>query len=251
MKDLYSFSRTTEELDKFHDKCAEAYLNIFKRTGIGSQTYRTFASGGSFSKYSDEFQTLSEAGEDIIYLDKAKRIAINKEVYGPEIVKFLNLKSKDLVKKKSIEVGNIFKLGTKYSEAIGLNFIDKLGKGRPVVMGSYGIGLGRLMGTIVEVLSDEKGIIWPESVSPMRAHLLELKRGIGRSLYEKLARAGAEVLYDDRDLTAGEKFNDADLIGIPWRLVVSDKTKNKVEIKKRGSKSVKLVSHDGIIKQFS
>ena len=251
MKDLYSFSRTTKELDTFHDKCAKAYLNIFKKVGIGSKTYRTFASGGSFSKYSYEFQTLSDAGEDTIYLDRTKRIAINKEVYGPEIVKFLKLKSKDLVKERAIEVGNIFKLGTRFSEDIGLSFTDKLGRGKPVVMGSYGIGLGRLMGTIVEVLSDEKGIVWPESVSPFRVHLVELKKGMGKNLYSKLVRADIDVLYDDRDLTPGEKFNDADLIGIPWRLVVSDKTKNKVEVKKRTSKAVKLVSYDGIIQQLS
>lgn len=251
MKDLYSFSRTTEELDRFHDRCVKAYLNIFKRVGIGSQTYLTFASGGSFTKYSYEFQTLSEAGEDTIYLDKTKRIAINKEVFTSEVIKSLKLNKNKLVKKKAIEVGNTFKLGTRYSEALDLKYVDPKGVKKYVVMGSYGIGLGRLMGTIVEVLSDEKGIVWPESVAPFRVHLIELKKGLGSKLYQKLIERGLDVLYDDRNLTPGEKFNDADLIGIPWRLVVSDKTGNKVEVKKRTSKNVKLVSQNGVIQQFS
>jgi prolyl-tRNA synthetase len=251
MKDLYSFSRTPEELDRFHDKCATAYLSVFKRAGIGNRTYLTYASGGSFTKYSYEFQTLSEAGEDIIYLDKAKKIAINKEVYDEESVQTLKLNKEKLTQEKSIEVGNIFKLGTRFSDALGLKYVDKSGVERPVIMGSYGIGLGRLMGAIVEVLSDDKGIIWPETVAPFRVHLVELKKGLARSLYEKLTKAGVETLYDDRDLTPGEKFNDADLIGIPWRLVVSEKTKNKVEVKRRNAKKVELMSHDELIQQFS
>lgn len=251
MKDLYSFSRTGEELDKFHDKCAKAYLHIFKRVGIGSSTYLTFASGGSFSKYSYEFQTLSAAGEDTIFLDKKKGVAINKEVYTPATLKSLKLNKNALVEEKAIEVGNIFKLGTRFSDTLGLKYVDKNGVSRPVIMGSYGIGLGRLMGAIVEVLSDKKGIVWPESVAPFRAHLIELKGGIGRSLFDMLTKAGVETLYDDRDLTPGEKFNDADLIGIPWRLVVSEKTKNKVEIKGRTSQNTKLVSYNGIIQQLS
>ena len=251
MKDLYSFSRTPEELDRFHDKCAKAYLNVFKRAGIGNKTYLTYASGGSFTKYSYEFQTLSEAGEDIIYLDKTKKIAINKEVYDEESVQTLKLNREKLIQERSIEVGNIFKLGTRFSDALGLKYVDKGGLERPVIMGSYGIGLGRLMGAIVEVLSDDKGIIWPETVAPFKVHLVELKKGLARSLYEKLTKAGVETLYDDRDLTPGEKFNDADLIGIPWRLVVSEKTKNKVEVKRRNAKKVELISHDELIQQFS
>ncbi|MDP3991588.1 MAG: aminoacyl--tRNA ligase-related protein [Candidatus Colwellbacteria bacterium] len=251
MKDLYSFSRTPEELDRFHDKCRKAYLNVFKRAGIGNKTYLTYASGGSFTKYSYEFQTLSEAGEDIIYLDKTKKIAINKEVYDEESVQTLKLNREKLIRERSIEVGNIFKLGTRFSDALGLKYVDKSGIERPVIMGSYGIGLGRLMGAIVEVLSDDKGIIWPVSVAPFKVHLVELKKGLARGLYEKLTKAGVETLYDDRDLTPGEKFNDADLIGIPWRLVVSEKTKNKVEVKRRNAKKVELISHDELIQQFS
>lgn len=251
MKDLYSFSRTAEESDRFHDKCARAYETIFRRAGIGPKTYLTFASGGIFSKYSYEFQTVSEAGEDTIYLDKAKRIAINKEVFNPKALKSLGLSKNRLVRQKSIEVGNIFKLGTRFSEALNLKYVDKNGAEKYVVMGSYGIGPGRLMGTIVEVLSDGRGIVWPDSVAPFKAHILELKKGRGRKLYQSLAKAGVEVLYDDRDMSPGEKFNDADLIGIPWRLVVSEKTKNKVDVKKRTAKTARLTSYYGIIQQLS
>ena len=252
MKDLYSFSRSDEEFEKFYERCAKAYLQIFKRAGLGSRTYRTLAAGGSFTTgLTDEFQTLSDVGEDIIYLDKKKKIAINKEVYTDKNITKLGLRKADLIEEKSIEVGNMFPLGTKYPEAMGLRFRDEKGNEKPVIMGCYGIGLGRLMGAIVEVLSDKKGIVWPESVAPFRAHLIELKKGMGRSLFDMLTRAGIETLYDDRDLTPGEKFNDTDLIGIPWRLVVSEKTKNKVEIKGRTSQNTKLISYNGIIQQLS
>ncbi len=251
MKDLYSFNRTEEELNQFHDRCAKSYLNIFRRVGIGNQTYLTFASGGSFSKYSYEFQTLSQAGEDIIYLDRKKKMAINKEIYDKESVKTLGLNKADLKEEKAIEVGNIFKLGTRFSVALGLKYLDRSGALKPVYMGSYGIGLGRLMGTIVEVLSDNKGVVWPESVAPFRAHLIEIEKGKGRELYQKMIKAGVEVLYDDRNLTPGEKFYDADLLGIPWRLVVSSKTKDKVEIKKRTAQGVILLSYVAAIQKLS
>lgn len=252
MKDLYSFSASEEEFKKFYEECAEAYGRIFARVGIGQATYRTVAAGGSFTTdLTDEFQALANTGEDIIYVDKRKKIAINQEVYNDKNIARLGLKKSSLVKEKSIEVGNIFPLGTKYSEAMGLRFRDKDGKEKPVIMGCYGIGLGRLMGAIVEILSDKKGIVWPESVAPFKVHLLELKKGIGNDLFNKLRKAGVEVLYDDRELTPGEKFNDADLIGIPWRLVVSEKTKNQVEVKERTSEVTNLSSYDGVIQQLS
>ena len=252
MKDLYSFSRSEEEFKTFYEKCAKAYQKIFNRVGLGSRTYRTLAAGGSFTTdLTDEFQTLSEAGEDTIYIDKKKRVAINKEVYSSENIAKLGLKKANLVQAKAIEVGNLFPLGTKYSKALGLHFRDKNGEEKPVIMGCYGIGPGRVMGTIVEVLSDDKGIVWPESVAPFKVHLLELKKGLGEKRYGQLTKAGVETLYDDREATPGEKFNDADLIGIPWRLVVSPTTRNKVEVKRRTAKSAKLVSQNGIIQQFS
>jgi len=231
MKDLYSFSKDVKEHEVFYEKAKEAYLKIFKRLGLGDQTFVTFASGGSFSKYSHEFQTVTEAGEDLIYVDEKKKIAINKEVLTDEVLADLKIKKSDLVEKKAVEVGNIFNLGTRFSDAFELTYVDEGGNKNPVVMGSYGIGPGRIMGTIVEILSDENGIIWPESIAPFKVHLVSV---LGKDstvvkkeaddLYEIITAEGIEVLYDDRDIRPGEKFADADLIGIPWRIVVSEKT---------------------------
>ncbi|MDX1535273.1 MAG: aminoacyl--tRNA ligase-related protein [Candidatus Spechtbacterales bacterium] len=256
MKDLYSFTRTNEELEDFYEKCAEAYMRIFKRAGLGDITYRTFASGGSFSKFSDEFQTLSEAGEDTIYLDEKKNIAVNKEVYTDDILEELSLDKKNLKEVKAIEVGNIFRLGTKFSEALGLTYTDDSGNENPVVMGSYGIGLGRLMGTVVEVYNDENGIIWPEEIAPFKVHLLSLSsegepKKQADEIYEKLLADGVEVLYDNRqDTSAGQKFAEADLIGIPYRVVVSKKSLKSggVEIKQRGTDDAKVISVDELFK---
>ncbi|MDZ4231580.1 MAG: His/Gly/Thr/Pro-type tRNA ligase C-terminal domain-containing protein, partial [Patescibacteria group bacterium] len=195
-------------------------------------------------------QTVSKAGEDTIYLDKKKKIAINKEVYTDAIVKSLGLKKSDLVEEKSIEVGNIFKFGTAYTEKLGLKYKDAKGESHPVFLGSYGIGIGRLMGTVVEVLSDENGMLWPLSIAPFKVHLLELSKGMGKSLYDTLLKAGVGVLYDDRDISAGEKLKDADLMGMPWRLVVSDKTKGKVEMKGRTSNKAELLTANEAIRKL-
>lgn len=230
MKDLYSFNRTLEEQDRFYTDVGVAYENIFRRVGIGDMTYLTFASGGVFSKFSHEFQCISPAGEDTIYIDTEKRIAVNKEVYSDAVLTDLSLDKESLVEAKSIEVGNIFKLGTKYAEALKLTFKGEDGKDMPVIMGSYGIGVERLMGTVVEVLSDEKGIVWPASVAPFAVHLVELSQGDERiretadTLYGELVDRGIEVLYDDRDVRAGEKFADSDLMGIPYRVVIGKAT---------------------------
>ncbi|PIR83156.1 prolyl-tRNA synthetase [Candidatus Kaiserbacteria bacterium CG10_big_fil_rev_8_21_14_0_10_56_12] len=226
MKDLYSFSRDAEEHQAFYDKAATAYERIFDRMGIGEQTYRTFASGGSFSKYSHEFQTVCDAGEDTIYLDKEAKLAVNKEVYDdPEVYTSTGLDKASLTEAKAIEVGNIFTLGTKYAEALGLAYTDAEGKPQPVFMGSYGIGPGRVMGTIVELLSDDKGLVWPESVSPYAHHLVSVGKDeditkTADELYEDMQTHGVEVLYDDRGLSAGQKFAESDLLGITKRIVV-------------------------------
>ncbi|HEY9586367.1 MAG TPA: aminoacyl--tRNA ligase-related protein [Candidatus Paceibacterota bacterium] len=229
MKDLYSFTTSQEELDKFYEKAAGAYEKIFKRVGIGDVTYRTLASGGMFSKWSDEFQTITKTGEDTIYLDEKKGIAVNGDVYGPQTLDELGLKEKDLQKKKAIEVGNIFKLGTKYSQPLGLVYQDTDGVKKPVVMGSYGIGITRLMGAIVEVFADSKGLVWPKEIAPFQVHLILLEKGKSNAdkLYKELTENGIEVLYDDRDLRAGEKFADSDLLGIPARIIVSEKSNEK------------------------
>ncbi len=241
MKDLYSFSRTETEHEEFYQQCSDAYLKIFEKIGLGELTYITFSSGGPFSKYSHEFQTLVEAGEDTIYLNRAKKIAINKEVYSDEVIADLNLKKEDLEEVNAAEVGNIFSLKTKYSEPLGLDFTDENGQKQTVVMGSYGIGVARLMGVVVEAFADDNGIVWPESISPFKVHLVSLCREAkdidqANKLYNSLLEAGIEVLYDDRDgVRPGEKFSDSDLIGISKRIVISPKTleKNSVEIKER------------------
>ena len=248
MKDLYSFSRTGKEHDEFYEKAKVAYRNIFDRVGIGDSTYFTLASGGSFSKYSHEFQTLTEAGEDTIYIkDEAKKEAVNKELEMTDVQR---------PERKAVEVGNIFSLGTRFSEALGLNFKDEKGEEKPVIMGSYGIGLGRLMGTVVEVLSDEKGIVWPTKIAPFQVHLLllgEKAKDFANDVYKTLTSKGVEVLYDDRDARAGEKFADADLIGIPLRAVVGDKALESklIEVKERTSDKTKNLSVEELIKEIN
>ena len=259
MKDLYSFSRTQEQHEEFYQKAKESYIRIFKTVGLGEKTFFTYASGGSFSKYSHEFQTECSAGEDLIYVDEKSKVAINKEVLNEEVLKDVGFSRGDLVEKKTVEVGNIFNLGTRFSEAFGLNFLDENGEKKPVIMGSYGIGPGRLMGTIVEVFADDRGLVWPENVAPFKFHLISLAgeddkvRGEADALYEKLVTVGIESLYDDREARAGEKFADADLIGIPWRGVVSAKTIEKgiIELKNRATGEVTEITTENLIKKLN
>ncbi|NQV93069.1 prolyl-tRNA synthetase [Candidatus Kaiserbacteria bacterium] len=255
MKDLYSFSRTEEEHEKFYNECAEAYMRIFNRLGIGDKTYKTFASGGAFTKFSHEFQTLADAGEDIVYVNEEKNIAVNEEVLEEADLSEFGVTRDELEKQKSIEVGNIFSLGTKFSEALGLNYVNEEGEEKPVIMGSYGIGPARSMGTVVELLSDEKGIVWPEEVAPFKIHLVEIGgddekvRAYADDLYKKLTTANTEVLYDDRDARAGEKFADSDLIGIPTRIVISKKTleSGMIERVNRKTGMVDMVSEKDLL----
>ncbi len=257
MKDLYSFSRDEREHGEAYEKVKSAYQQIFNRAGIGEQTFLTFASGGSFSKYSHEFQTVSEAGEDTIFVDEKKKLAVNKEVLLPEVLKELGVKQEELVEKKAIEVANIFSQGTRFSEPLGLSFKDEAGKDSPIIMGAYGIGPGRLMGAIVELFADKAGLVWPESVAPFQVHLVSLASADGETkkaadeLYEKLEVSGVEVLYDDRDARAGEKFADSDLLGLPIRLVISDKTVkvDKVEFKRRTEEKSELLSETEVTKR--
>lgn len=251
MKDLYSFCRNENEHNEFYEKAKQAYTNIFNRIGIGDKTYITFASGGSFSKFSHEFQTITDAGEDSIFVHEGKKIAINKEVLNDEVLKELGIEKGELIEKKAVEVGNIFSLGTKFSDAFNLKYIDDKGENKSVIMGSYGIGPGRSMGTIAEILSDEKGLIWPKSIAPFQIHLISIGevKEEADELYEKLLNKGIEVLYDDRDMRAGEKFADSDLIGIPERVVISEKTlaEGKVEVKDRKSGEIKMKGIEEIV----
>ena len=256
MKDMYTFSRSKEEHEAFYERIKDAYVRIFKRVGVGSTTYLTVSSGGTFSKYSYEFQTISDAGEDTIFIDEEKGIAINSDDYNEETLADFDFESdkSKLREEKSIEVGDIYSLGTKFSEALGLTFKDENGEEKPVIMGSYGIGMGRLMATVVEVFADEKGIVWPESVAPFKYHLVDLSSGDEEvkkradDLYEAMTARGIEVLYDDRDARAGEKFADSDLIGIPYRVVVSAKNSDDaLEVVRRATGETLTMSRDELL----
>jgi prolyl-tRNA synthetase len=252
MKDLYSFSKDLASHEVFYEKSKVAYKNVFARAGLGDKTYLTFASGGSFSKYSHEFQTISDAGEDIIYICEKCQVAINKEIIV-EQNKCPQCESDKLTEAKAVEVGNIFNLGTKFSDALDLNYLDEKGEPQKVIMGSYGIGPGRLMGTVVEVLADDKGIVWPVELAPFTAHLIQLGdkddvKKAAENLYRELTNAGIEVLFDDRDLRPGEKFADSDLIGIPLRIIVSEKTlmASEYEVKERASGKISMIKEVSI-----
>ncbi len=255
MKDLYSFHADENDFQNYYQVMQKTYSKIFERAGIGSQTYRTFASGGSFSKFSHEYQTVTDAGEDIIHLCQSCNIAVNEGIIN-EQKNCPECNGSEFEKKKSIEVGNIFPLKTKFSDAFGLSFTDKDGKKKPIIMGCYGIGLGRLMGAVVEVHNDAQGIVWPASVSPFQVHLISLstseeQKKSSEKAYSALQKEGITVLFDDRDESAGVKLKDSDLIGIPIRLVVSEKTGAKIEIKKRNESNSKLVTLEEIIQMIS
>jgi prolyl-tRNA synthetase len=255
MSDLYSFHRDEKDADAYYETVKASYERIFQKIGIGEFTYFTFASGGTFSKYSHEFQALTLAGEDEIYICQLCRVAVNKEIIKEQNV-CPECQSPKLQREKAIEVGNIFKLKTRFSDAFELMYKDEKGVNQKVLMGCYGIGGTRLMGTIVELFHDDKGILWPKSVAPALVHLLSLEGGEQKAekLYEDLLEKGVEVLYDDRkEVSAGEKFVDADLIGIPWRVVVSAKTleEGKVEIKKRSKQEKGLIDAEEIMEYIN
>lgn len=254
MKDMYSFSLNEEQHNEFYEKMKLAYRRIFDRVGLGEVTFLTFASGGSFSKYSHEFQTITDAGEDKIFLDREKGIAVNEEVMSAEVLGDLAVDKEKMEEYKTVEVGNIFSLGTKFSEPIGLIVDDAEGKRSPVIMGSYGIGLGRLMGTAAEVFADDKGLVWPESIAPFKYHLVNLLPDSTEAdkIYDKMIEMGADVLYDNRDVRAGEKLADSDLLGIPKKIIVG-KTfteKKKVELVDRKTGESELLPTRKLFKQF-
>ncbi len=259
MKDLYSFCKTKEEQDHYYKKAQDAYIKVFKRLGLGDITYLTFASGGIFSKYSHEFQTICENGEDEIYVHHKKKIAINKEVLTDEVLKDLDVKREDLSIEKASEVGNIFSLGTRFSEALNLSYTDENGEKQLAWMGSYGLGPARIMGVIVESFADDKGLVWPEAVAPFSLHLITIAKDKendsykkAEEIYKKLTDAGVEVLFDDREESAGAKFADSDLLGIPMRVVVSDKSiaLGGVEIKERKSDKSEIISVEELLKTY-
>lgn len=259
MKDMYSYSASEEAHKKFYDDAIKSYLRVFERLGLGERTFLTFASGGAFTQFSHEFQTLTEAGEDTIFLHREKKIAVNKEVLGPEVLAQLGLTREELEEVTAAEVGNIFSFGGTKCEQLGLYFKDEQGQRRPVILGSYGIGITRLIGVMAEIFSDDAGMIWPKEVSPFPAHLISISGGNedvvkeADRLYELLAAHGIESLYDDRDVRAGEKFADADLIGIPARIVISEKTmaQGGVEVSSRSNGPTSIVAESTIVEYLA
>jgi len=250
MKDLYSYSESEETHQQFYAAVTKAYLKVFERVGLGETTFLTFASGGAFTQFSHEFQTVTDAGEDVIYVHHGKKLAINEEVMNDTVLGQLGVKREELEQVKAAEVGNIFSFGSTKSEQLGLHFKDKEGSPRPVILGSYGIGVTRLMGVIVEKFADESGIVWPKSVAPFQVHLLSLGADEKTvQLYDEFRKGGVEVLYDDRDTSAGQKFAESDLIGIPYRVVVGKRSleSGTAEVKARASDNIETVPLEKLI----
>jgi prolyl-tRNA synthetase len=256
MKDMYSLHVSSQDCDSYYNKAIEAYKRCFKRLGIGDTTYVTFASGGAFTKFSHEFQTICEAGEDVLYVNDDRSIAVNEEVLD-DATREIGIDKASLKPVKSAEVGNIFKFGTEKSEKMGISYINETGVKKPIYLASYGIGITRVMGVIVEKFADDKGIVWPDHIAPALVYLARLGdtpvvASAADELYDQLTSAGISVLYDDRDVRPGEKFADADLMGIPYRVVVSEKTVagKEFELKKRTENTPKMVSKENLIKML-
>ena len=251
MKDMYSVHASKEDLDKYYNAAIEAYKRCYDRFGIGDETYVTFASGGAFTKFSHEFQTICDAGEDYIYLHRGKNIAVNEEVLD-EAVKELGIDRSELERVKTAEVGNIFNFGTQKSEEMRLVFTDADGVEQYAYMGSYGIGITRVMGVIVEKFADDKGLVWPENIAPAKVYLVQIgsqSRATADELYQKLQSAGIETIYDDRDERPGVKFADAELLGIPYRVTVSDRLLDdgKWEVSTRQTGEQRLLTADELL----
>lgn len=256
MKDMYSLHATSDDLDRYYNEVIVAYNKIYKRLGIGDDTYVTFASGGAFTKFSHEFQTICEAGEDILYVHREKNIAVNEEVLN-EAIEELGINKEELEVVKSAEVGNIFNFGAEKAEQMDVLFTDKDGTQKPIYLASYGIGITRVMGVIVEKFSDSKGIIWPEAVAPFKAYIVRIggEEAVRKAddLYKELTQKGIEALYDDRDERPGTKFADAELMGIPYRITVSDRlvAAGEYEYTVRATGETQTLTRDQLLAKLS
>lgn len=251
MKDLYSFHKNQADLDEYYEKIAGAYSRIFERLGLGDQTFKTFASGGSFTAFSHEFQTVCEAGEDWLFLNREKNVAVNEEVLDDFLAENPEFSRNDFEKVRSAEVGNIFNFGDKKALDMGLNFTNEEGKLTPVFLASYGIGVTRLVGVLAEIFSDEKGLVWPENVAPFQVYLANVGEDpevidFSRKVYDEFTARNIDVLWDDRSARPGEKFADAELLGIPWRAVISLKTDGKIELTSRMTGETETLAMDEI-----
>jgi len=259
MKDAYSFAATEAQHDTFYEASKVAYTKCFERMGVGDGTFITFAAGGAFTEFSHEFQTVCEAGEDITYINKEKGIAINEEVLESVDLAELGVTKDDLVATKTAEVGNIFNFGRQKAEEVGLYFNDENGERTAVWMGSYGIGITRMMGVIVEKFADDKGIVWPAAVAPYQLHLVGLNGDDSEikdwtdGVYAALKARGVSVLYDDREARPGEKFADSDLLGMPYRVVMSKKGKEAgtFEVVTRATGEVRNLTEEELFADFS
>jgi prolyl-tRNA synthetase len=258
MKDAYSFAATEEQHEQFYEASKVAYMKCFERMGVGDDTFITFAAGGAFTQFSHEFQTICSAGEDVTFINREKGVAINEEVLESADLAELGVTRDELEAVKTAEVGNIFNFGRQKGEEVGLFFTDEHGERVPVWMGSYGIGITRMMGVLVEKYADDKGIVWPESVAPFQIHLVGLNledteiRDYVDGLYTSLTSLGVTVLYDDRDARPGEKFADSDLLGMPYRVVASKKTKEcgQLEVVTRVSGEARFLTEAELYADF-
>lgn len=256
MKDMYSLSTDADQHETFYQATIEAYKRIYDRLGLGEDTYVTFASGGAFTKFSHEFQTLCEAGEDVIYVNREKGIAVNEEVLNEDTLSTLGVSRDELQPMKSAEVGNIFNFGTEKSEQMDVTYTNEAGEQVPVFLGSYGVGITRVMGVIVEKFADDKGLVWPEAVAPFKVYLVSIGEGAtgaADELYDQLTSAGIEVLYDDRDERPGAKFADAELLGIPYRLTVSERLLEgkRFELTPRSGGDTELLTPDELLAKLA
>ena len=250
MKDMYSLHASQEDMDQYYDKVIEAYKRIYDLLGLGESTFVTFASGGAFTKFSHEFQTICDAGEDILYVNDDRTVAVNEEVLEDAAME-LGIDKASLKPVKSAEVGNIFKFGTEKSEQMKIFYTAKDGSQQPIYLASYGVGITRVMGVIVEKFADEAGLVWPITVAPYQLYLATIGDVAEQAdaLYSELTAQGVEVLYDDRDVRPGEKFADADLIGVPHRVVVSPRLNEQgsYEYKARTSSEAKILTKDELV----
>lgn len=252
MKDLYSFSTDLESHDQFYHRAEQAYKKIYQRLGIGDCTFETFASGGVFAKYSHEFQTILDIGEDTIYFNQDRTVVINEEVIIDEVLDEMKVRREELTAAKAAEVGNIFTLKDKYSGPLGLEYTTKDGTKKPVIMGCYGIGISRVMGVIAQKFADEKGLIWPESIAPYQYYLINIgdqATAVADQWYQDKVTT---VLYDDRDLRPGEKFADSELLGIPYRVVISDRNleNDVVEVTQRSTGKTEQIPLEVFLKEY-
>lgn len=246
MKDLYSFHKTQEDLDKYFEEVKQAYDRIFDRLWLWEDTLYAFASGWAFSKYSYEFQTKLEIWEDNIYICKDCLQAHNDEIVL-ENFECVNCKSNNYEIVKTSEIWNIFKLWTRFSDAFWLKYTDETGKSNSVIMGCYGIWVSRLMWVIAEYLMDDKGLVWPDSITPASHYIIVMWDNLDKALElaKQIELEWWDVIIDDREkVWFGQKANDADLLGIPNRIIISDKTLESwsYEIKSRLSDETKIMS---------